>query len=50
MILGLGDKQILNIYDFTEAMADLKVGEETTITVLRGSDEQTLKITPGSRD
>jgi Tol biopolymer transport system component len=50
VILGLGDKQILNIYDYTEAMADLKVGEETTITVLRGSDEQTMKITPGSRD
>jgi hypothetical protein len=50
VILGLGDKQILNIYDYTEAMADLKVGEETEITVLRGSEEMTLKITPGSRD
>ncbi len=50
VIVGLGDRKILNIYDYTDAMADLKVGEETTITVLRGEEELTLKITPGSRD
>ena len=49
-ITGLGDKKILNIYDYTDAMADLKVGTETTITVLRGEEELTLKLTPGSRD
>lgn len=50
VITGLGDKKILNIYDYTEAMADLKVGEETTITVKRGEEEMTLKLTPASRD
>ena len=50
VITGLGDKKILNIYDYTEAMADLKVGEETTITVKRGEEELTLKLTPASRD
>jgi len=50
IITGLGEKKILNIYDYTEAMADLKVGTETTITVQRGGEELTLKLTPGSRD
>lgn len=50
IIIGLGDKKILNIYDYTDAMADLKVAEETTITVHRGEKELTLKLIPGSRD
>lgn len=50
VIVGLGDRKILNIYDYTDAMADLKVGEETTITILRGDEEMTLKLTPGSRE
>ncbi len=50
VIVGLGERQILNIYDYTDAMADLKVGEETTITVRRGEEELTLKLTPTSRD
>ena len=33
-----------------EAMADLKVGEETTVTVKRGGEEITLKLVPASRD
>lgn len=49
-IIALGDKKILNIYDYTDAMADLKVGEETTITVQRGEEELTLKLIPGSRE
>lgn len=50
VIIGLGDKKILNIYDYTDAMADLKVGEETSITVQRGEEELTLKLIPGSRE
>lgn len=50
VIVGLGDRKILNIYDYTEAMADLKVGEETTITVSRDDKEVTLKLVPASRD
>ncbi|MCB1202717.1 MAG: M20/M25/M40 family metallo-hydrolase [Verrucomicrobiae bacterium] len=50
VIVGLGDRKILNIYDYTDAMADLKVGEETTITVQRGEEEITLKLIPASRD
>lgn len=50
IIIGLGEREILNIYDYTDAMADLKVGVETSITVLRGEEKLTLKLTPTSRD
>lgn len=50
VIVGLGGRKILNIYDYTDAMAALKVGEETEIVVQRGKEEITLKLTPGSRD
>ncbi len=50
VIVGLAGKEILNIYDYTDAMAGLKVGEETEIVVLRGEEELTLKLVPGSRD
>jgi len=49
-IIGLAGKQILNIYDYTDAMAGLKVGEETEIVVKRGEEELTMKLVPGSRD
>lgn len=50
VIVGLGGRKILNIYDYTDAMAALKVDEETEIVIKRGEEEMTLKIVPGSRD
>lgn len=50
VIVGLAGKNILNIYDYTDAMAGLKVGEETQIVILRGEEQLTLKLVPGSRD
>ncbi len=50
VIVGLAGKNILNIYDYTDAMAGLKVGEETQIVIQRGEDQLTLKLVPGSRD
>ncbi|MEM9283639.1 MAG: M28 family peptidase [Verrucomicrobiota bacterium] len=50
VIVGLAGRKILNIYDYTDAMAGLKVGEETEIKVKRGDEEITLPLTPGSRD
>ena len=50
VIVGLGGRKILNIYDYTDAMSALKVGEETEMVVKRGDEELTLKVTPGSRD
>ncbi|MAS94478.1 MAG: peptidase M28 [Verrucomicrobiales bacterium] len=50
VIVGLADKKILNIYDYTEVLGSLKVGEETKIVVLRDGEEIELSLTPGSRD
>lgn len=50
VIIGLGGRKILNIYDYTDAMAALKVGEETEIVVQRGDEEISMKLIPGSRD
>jgi S1-C subfamily serine protease len=41
---------VLNIYDYTSLMGELKIGAETTITVLREGKNVDLKITPGSRE
>lgn len=50
IIIKLGGKDVLNIYDYTSLMGELKIGAETTITVLREDKELTLKIIPGSRE
>jgi Zn-dependent M28 family amino/carboxypeptidase len=50
IIVELAGRKIENIYDYTYAIEALKVGQETTIVVLRGDDRIELKITPGSRE
>jgi Tol biopolymer transport system component len=50
VIVKLGGKDVLNIYDYTSLMGELKIGKETTITVLREGKTVDLKITPGSRE
>ncbi|MFN0130212.1 MAG: M28 family peptidase [Verrucomicrobiales bacterium] len=50
VIVALGGKEILNIYDYTAILGELKVNTETEIVVKRGTEKVTLKITPTSRD
>jgi Tol biopolymer transport system component len=50
VIVGLGGKEVLNIYDYTAIMGALKVGQPTTLKVLRSGKVLELKVTPGSRD
>jgi Tol biopolymer transport system component len=50
VIIGLGGKDILNIYDYTAILGELKVNAPTDIVVKRGGETLTLKITPTSRD
>jgi Tol biopolymer transport system component len=50
VIVKLAGKDVLNIYDYTSLMGELKIGKETTITVLREGKSVELKITPGSRE
>lgn len=50
IIVKLGGKDVANIYDYTYILGELKIGEETTITVKREDQAIELKITPQSRD
>jgi len=49
VIVELAGKKIENIYDYTFAIEALKIGETTSITVVRGDARHALEITPGSR-
>ncbi|MFZ4763448.1 MAG: M28 family peptidase [Roseimicrobium sp.] len=50
IIVKLGGKDIQNIYDYTYVMGEMKIGDETKITVQRDGNMLEMKITPGSRD
>ena len=50
VIVSLGGTEIKNIYDYTYALGDLKIDEETTVVVLRDGERVKLKIVPGSRE
>ncbi len=50
IIVELAGKKIENIYDYTFAIEALKIGEEVTMTIVRGGEGMELKVTPGSRE
>ena len=50
IITGLAGKEILNIYDYTAILGELKPGQETEIEVDRDGKKIKLKLMPGSRD
>ncbi|NNE94091.1 MAG: M28 family peptidase [Verrucomicrobiales bacterium] len=50
IIIELNGVKIGNVYDYTGALADLKVGKEFDIKILRDGKEVPLKITPASRN
>jgi Tol biopolymer transport system component/membrane-associated protease RseP (regulator of RpoE activity) len=50
VIVKLSGREIKNIYEYTDVLAALKIGEATEITVKRGDKKVDLKITPGSRE
>lgn len=45
IIKKMGDFEIKNIYDYTDALSRFKPGEETTLIVKRGAEELTLNVT-----
>jgi Tol biopolymer transport system component/Zn-dependent M28 family amino/carboxypeptidase len=49
VIVELAGRKVENVYDYTYAIEALKIGQETTITVLRGEEKVELKVTPGRR-
>ena len=49
IIVELAGQNIENIYDYTAAIDGLKIGQETSIAVMRGDERVEMKITPQSR-
>jgi Tol biopolymer transport system component len=50
VIVELAGKKIENIYDYTNAIEALKIGEPVKMTVLRDGKPVVLQVTPKSRD
>jgi hypothetical protein len=50
VIVELAGKKIENIYDYTQAIEALKIGDSVKIAVLRNGERVALEITPASRD
>ena len=50
VIVQLAGKKIENIYDYTNAISALKIGEASDVIVLRRDKTLQLKIIPGSRE
>jgi membrane-associated protease RseP (regulator of RpoE activity) len=45
VIIKMGDFEIKNIYDYTDALSRFKQGDETILKVKRGNEELTLNVT-----
>ncbi len=50
IMVELAGIKLGNIYDYVKALDNLKVGEATTVVVLRLGERVKMPITPGSRD
>lgn len=50
IIVELAGRKVENIYDYTNAIEGLKIGEPVKMTVLRDGQPLELEITPASRD
>ncbi len=50
VIVELAGRTIENIYDYTYAIDAVKIGQKTSITVVRDGARKELQITPGSRE
>ena len=49
LIVKLSEKEIENIYDYTEAISSLKPDKKVAIAVIRKNKKVTLEITPKAR-
>jgi aminopeptidase YwaD len=45
-IVKMAGRDVKNVYDYTYALGEMKAGQEYEVTVVRGSERLTLKITP----
>ena len=50
IVIQFGSKKINNIYDYTAALNDIKVGKPTKVVVQRKDKQVALTITPEARN
>ena len=50
MVVHLNGKDIKNIYDYTAALGDIKIGKPTKVIVMRKKKKIELIITPEARE
>lgn len=48
-IVKIGNTDVKNVYDYTQALGEMKAGQEYVFEVMRGTERLTLKITPQAR-
>jgi len=49
-IVKIGNTDVKNVYDYTQALGEMKAGQEYVFEVMRGTERLTLKITPAARN
>ena len=49
-IVKIGNTDVKNVYDYTQALGEMKAGQEYVFEVMRGTEKLTLKITPAGRN
>jgi aminopeptidase YwaD len=48
-IVKLAGREIRNVYDYTQALSEMKAGQEYEVEIVREDQRVTLKITPAAR-
>jgi hypothetical protein len=48
-IVKLAGRDVRNVYDYTQALSEMKPGQEYEVELLRGGRRLTLKVTPAER-
>ncbi|HVF44687.1 MAG TPA: M20/M25/M40 family metallo-hydrolase [Pyrinomonadaceae bacterium] len=49
VIVRLAGRDVKNVYDYTQALSEMKAGREYEVELLRGGQRLTLKIVPAAR-
>src|SRR3989440_6372898 len=48
-IVKMAGHEVKNVYDYTQALSEMKAGKEYEVELIRGSERLTLKLTPAVR-
>ena len=48
-IVRLAGRDVRNVYDYTQALSEMKAGQEYDVEVLRDGQRLSMKVTPAAR-